>query len=65
MELRGGRLAALILAFGLRVFGLGSQELRGDEAFGYFFSLRPFADMIDATLALQEPHPVGDRKSVV
>lgn len=59
MELRGGRLAALILAFGLRVFGLGSQELRGDEAFGYFFSLRPFADMIDATLALQEPHPVG------
>ena len=33
--------------------------VRGDEAFGYFFSLRPPGDIVDATLALQEPHPVG------
>ncbi|MDQ3249891.1 MAG: glycosyltransferase family 39 protein [Chloroflexota bacterium] len=49
----------LLLAFGLRAYHLDFQELRGDEAFGYFFSLRPFADIIQATLTLQEPHPVA------
>lgn len=49
----------LLLAFALRVFRLDFQELRGDEAFGYFFSLRPYDDIIAATLALREPHPVG------
>jgi len=52
-------LAVILLAFALRVFRLGAQELRGDEAFGYFFSLRPVSDMIRATLTLGEPHPVG------
>jgi uncharacterized membrane protein len=33
--------------------------LRGDEVFGYFFSLRPFDDMVQATVDLQEPHPVA------
>jgi 4-amino-4-deoxy-L-arabinose transferase-like glycosyltransferase len=51
--------ATLLVAFGLRVTRLGQQELRGDEAFGYFFSQRSFAQIVDATLALQEPHPVA------
>jgi len=49
----------LLLAFALRVFRLDFQELRGDEAFGYFFSLRSYDDIIATTLALREPHPVG------
>ncbi len=49
----------LLAAYLLRVFRLDFQELRGDEAFGYFFSLRPFDDMVQATLALGEPHPVA------
>ncbi len=52
-------LAVILLAFALRVFRLGAQELRGDEAFGYFFSLRTVPDIFRATLALGEPHPVG------
>ncbi|HEY65749.1 MAG TPA: phospholipid carrier-dependent glycosyltransferase [Caldilineae bacterium] len=52
-------LAVILLAFALRVFRLGAQELRGDETFGYFFSLRPVPDIIWATLTLGEPHPVG------
>ncbi len=51
--------AVLLLAFALRVGGLGAQELRGDEAFGYFFQQRGYQEMIVATLALDEPHPVG------
>ncbi len=49
----------LALALALRVYRLGDQELRGDEAFGYFFSLRPYADIVRATLRLREPHPVA------
>lgn len=49
----------LVLAFGLRVHRLGVQELRGDEAFGYFFSQPPVGQIVAATLALQEPHPVA------
>ncbi len=52
-------LALLLLAFGLRAYHLGHQELRGDEAFGYFFSLRPVTDIVTATIELQEPHPVA------
>ena len=37
---------------------LGAQELRGDEAFGYFFSLNPYAQIVTDTLKLEEPHPV-------
>lgn len=52
-------LALLLIAFALRLYRLDYQELRGDEAFGYFFSLRPLPDIVQATLDLQEPHPVA------
>jgi len=48
-----------MLAFGLCLFLLDFQELRGDEAFGYFFSQRTYSAIIEETLALQEPHPVA------
>jgi len=56
------RLAALLiilLAFGLRVYRFDYQELRGDETFGYLFVQRSYTGMIDATIELAEPHPVG------
>ncbi|MCX6044227.1 MAG: glycosyltransferase family 39 protein [Chloroflexi bacterium] len=43
----------------MRVYRLDYQELRGDEAFGYFFSLRSFHEIVQSTLALKEPHPVA------
>ena len=49
----------LLLAFILRVHTLNVQELRGDEAFGYFFSQQSVEAIVQATLALREPHPVG------
>lgn len=52
-------LAVLLLAFTLRVFRLGYQELRGDEAFGYFFSLNPLPEIVRSTISLREPHPVA------
>ena len=52
-------LLVLLLGFALRVHRLGHQELRGDEAFGYFFSLRSFGGILRDTLALGEPHPVA------
>ena len=52
-------LLILLLGFALRLFRLDFQELRGDEAFGYFFSLRSLAGIVQETLTLQEPHPVG------
>lgn len=57
--IRNLQIATLLLAFALRLFRLDFQELRGDEAFGYFFSLRAYDDIIAATLSLREPHPVG------
>ncbi|MFN2169553.1 MAG: glycosyltransferase family 39 protein, partial [Anaerolineae bacterium] len=52
-------LAVLLVAFALRVFRLGYQELRGDEAFGYFFSQKPVAEIVRSTISLREPHPVA------
>ncbi|MBX3015837.1 MAG: glycosyltransferase family 39 protein [Caldilineaceae bacterium] len=52
-------LLILLLGWGLRLGWLDFQELRGDEVFGYFFSLRPMADMVQATVDLQEPHPIA------
>ncbi|NJN81607.1 MAG: hypothetical protein HC802_04515, partial [Caldilineaceae bacterium] len=52
-------LTLLLLAFALRMLRLDYQELRGDEVFGYFFSLRDPADIVNATLELAEPHPVA------
>lgn len=57
--LRLSLLAILLAAFALRLYRLDYQELRGDEAFGYFFSLRPLGEIVDATIALAEPHPVA------
>lgn len=56
---RGLLVAILLLAFGLRVYGLGAQELRGDEAFGFFFQQRDYGQIIADTIALDEPHPVA------
>jgi hypothetical protein len=58
-RVRLGLLATLLAAFGLRVHRLATPELRGDEAFGYFFSLRAFDDIVRATVSLREPHPVA------
>ncbi len=52
-------LLILLVAFALRVWRLDYQELRGDEVFGYFFSLRPLPDIVPATVDLHEPHPVA------
>lgn len=51
-------LLAILAAYALRVLRLGAQELRGDEAFGYFFSLNPYTQIVTDTLKLEEPHPV-------
>ena len=55
---RIGLLVVILGGYALRVFRLGAQELRGDEAFGHFFSLNPYAQIVADTLALEEPHPV-------
>jgi hypothetical protein len=52
-------LTIILLAFALRLYRLDFQELRGDEAFGYFFVQRDYGEIIDATIELQEPHPVA------
>lgn len=52
-------LVVILLGWGLRLWRLDDQELRGDEVFGYFFSLRPLDDMVQATIELQEPHPIA------
>jgi 4-amino-4-deoxy-L-arabinose transferase-like glycosyltransferase len=52
-------LAIFLAAFALRCGGLDTQELRGDEAFGYFFSLSALDEIVEHTLALGEPHPVA------
>ncbi|MEZ4767828.1 MAG: glycosyltransferase family 39 protein [Caldilineales bacterium] len=49
----------VLAAFALRMFHLGNQELRGDEAFGYFFSLNSLSEIVRSTIALREPHPVA------
>jgi mannosyltransferase len=61
-ELRRTVLLGLIicLAFGLRLFRLGHQELRGDEAFGVLFSVQSVRGVISETLRNLEPHPPLD-----
>ena len=56
---RLGLALILLVALGLRVFRLGYQELRGDEAFGFFFGGSSFSEIVRSTIALAEPHPVG------
>jgi 4-amino-4-deoxy-L-arabinose transferase-like glycosyltransferase len=57
--LRAVLLIVVLVALGVRTFGLGAQELRGDEAFGYFFSLHGPQTIVQRTLDLGEPHPVA------
>lgn len=52
-------LVIILLGWGLRLWRLDDQELRGDEVFGYFFSLRPLHELVPATVELQEPHPIA------
>ena len=52
-------LGVLLLAFALRLHRLAEQELRGDETFGYFFSLQTPTQIIQATIDLNEPHPIA------
>ncbi len=58
-ELRLTLLLIMLAGYGLRVWRLDYQELRGDEAFGYFFGQSPYAQIIADTLSLREPHPVA------
>ena len=52
-------LILILIAFTLRLLLVDFQELRGDEAFGYFFSQNTYPAIIQNTLDLQEPHPVA------
>ena len=54
-----GGLGILLLAFALRIFRLGYQELRGDEALGRLFSLESLPVLVRSTIQLREPHPVA------
>ena len=56
---RGALLTVILLGFLLRLFRLGFRELRGDESFGFFFSLGSPAQIVARTLEMREPHPVG------
>jgi hypothetical protein len=49
-------LSVVLLGFGLRLFLLGHQELRGDEAFSYLFARLPAADVVPALLQEGDPH---------
>jgi uncharacterized membrane protein len=46
----------VVLAFGLRLFHLGDQELRGDEAFDALFSAQA-VNVILEQLRLEQPYP--------
>ena len=59
LNYRAITIAILLLAFTLRCARLDYQELRGDEAFGYFFSLPALNEIVEQTLDLSEPHPVA------
>ncbi|MBN1399952.1 MAG: YfhO family protein [Anaerolineae bacterium] len=49
-------LGLCLLAFGLRVFRLGYQELRGDEAFSFIYASYPLREIIPALLSEGDPH---------
>ncbi len=48
--------AFILVGFGLRVFQLGYQELRGDEAFSYLYTLLPFDQVIPELIDEGDPH---------
>ncbi len=45
-----------LLSFGLRIFRVDAQELRGDEAFSYLFARLPAAEIVPELLAEGDPH---------
>ncbi len=45
-----------LLGFGLRLFLLGNQELRGDEAFSYIFTQFPLSAVISELINQGDPH---------
>jgi hypothetical protein len=46
----------VLLGTALRLITLGSQELRGDEAFSYVFSRLPLGEIVPALLREGDPH---------
>lgn len=54
---RAALIAIVLLGFGLRVFMLGSQELRGDEAFSYLFTRLPLGGVVPELIDQGDPHP--------
>ena len=49
-------LGIVLLGFGLRLFLLGNQELRGDEAFSYIFTQFPLSGVIAELINQGDPH---------
>ena len=47
----------VLFGFGLRLFQLGAQELRGDEAFSYLNARHPLTEIVPALLRQGDPHP--------
>lgn len=47
----------VLMATSLRLFELGVQELRGDEAFSFLIASRPLADVIPSLIEVADPHP--------
>ncbi len=46
-----------LLAASLRLFNLGVQELRSDEAFSFVIASRPLTHVIPSLLEVADPHP--------
>ncbi|MCA9951446.1 MAG: hypothetical protein KDE48_17475, partial [Anaerolineales bacterium] len=46
----------ILLGFGLRVYRLGNQELRGDEAFSYLYTLLPLGEVVPELIDEGDPH---------
>ncbi len=50
-------IALLLAAFALRAYNLGTQELRGDEAFSWLFANRPLVEIVPFLIEEADPHP--------
>jgi hypothetical protein len=48
--------AVVLLGFGLRLFLLGNQELRGDEAFSFLFAQLPLSEVVPELVDQGDPH---------
>ena len=54
---RGVLLAVILIGFALRLFRLAFRELRGDESFGYFFSLPSLGEIVARTFGAARTSP--------